>query len=160
MANKKDVLVVAKQLQQIAKRMNVNLTKVVEDKLLETYKTNVALSYGPRSEGGEYVNTGTFMDSIYVEKEDDTISVMIRNVEYDTGEVTSNKPKSTVDVHTFLTEGTVGGGEYPYQAPDGKIKYARNYPTPVHQFEDHTIAQMRGFLDGLENDIQKGKYTK
>lgn len=157
MINKKIKLQVTKQLQQIADDIGTNITKVVEDKLLETYKTNVQLSYSPRSEEGNYVSTGTFIDSIYTEVEKTnsttTISVMVADVPYENG-------KSTTDVHTFLTEGTKGGGEYPYETPEGKIQFAHNYPTPQHMFEEHTVTQMQGFLEGLENDIKTGKYNK
>ena len=40
------------------------------------------------------------------------------------------------------------------------IKFAHNYPTPKHDFEEHTFIQMRGFLDNLVSDIEKGKYSK
>lgn len=145
---------ISKQLHDMAKKMNVNLTKVIEDKLLETYKTNVLHSYAPRSENGGYEPTGTFVDSIYTKVEDNTISVMIADVPYENG-----NNKSTVDVHTFLTEGTKGGGEYAYISEDDGLQFARNYPTPIHLFEEHTIAQMDGFLDSLLNDIKDGKYS-
>jgi hypothetical protein len=153
---------ITKQLQNTAKKMNVNLTKVVEDKLLETYKTNVLQSYASRSRDGNYENTGTFLDSIYVKTEDNEIAVMIRDIPYERIKSEDNikyqRVKSTVDIHTFLTEGTQGGGEYPYETPDGEIKFAHNNPMPKHMFEEHTIAQMDGFLDSLLNDIEKGKY--
>lgn len=154
---------IMKQLQNAAKKMNINLTKVIEDKLLETYKTNVLHSYASRSENGDYENTGTFLDSIYVKTEDNEIAVMIRDTPYERIKSEDNikyqQVKSTVDIHTFLTEGTQGGGNYPYETQEGEIKFAHNYPTPKHMFEEHTIAQMDGFLDSLLNDIESGKYT-
>lgn len=146
---------VSKQLQKIAKNLEINLTNVIEDKLLETYKTNVLHSYTPRSKDGGYESTGTFVDSVYTQVEDNTISIMIADIPYE-----NSNNKSTVDVHTFLTEGTKGGGEYAYLSEDNGLEFARNYPTPPHHFEEHTVVQMEGFLDGLMNDIEKGKYNK
>lgn len=158
MANQK--LHVSKQLDKIAKRLEVNLAKVLEDKLLETYKTNVQLSYSPRSDNGNYISSGTFVDSVYTKVENDAqgtvIKVMIKDVPYDTP---YPEGRSTVDVHTFLTEGTEGGGEYPYYGPEGQVKFAHNYKTPKHYFEEHTVEQMRGFIDSLEADIKNGKYN-
>ncbi len=159
MANKR--LQVSKQLEKIAKNIEVNLTKVIEDKLLETYKTNVQLSYSPRSSDGNYIPSGTFVDSVYTKVEEDsdgtTIKVMIADVPYDTP---YGEGRSTVDVHTFLTEGTKGGGEYPYYGSEGQVEFARNYKTPKHYFEEHTVGQMEGFIDSLEADIKNGKYNK
>lgn len=164
MANKNnDTKQIIKQLQNAAKKTNLNLTKTIEDKLLETYKTNVLHSYSSRSEDGNYENTNTFLDSIYVKTEGNEIAVMIRDTPYERIKSEDNvkyqQVKSTVDIHTFLTEGTQGGGDYPYETPEGKIKFAHNYPTPKHMFEEHTIAQMDGFLDSLLNDIENGKYS-
>lgn len=161
MANSTRNLQITKQLNQIAKNVEVNLAKVVEEKLLETYKTNVLSSYSPRSEEASYVHTGTFLSSIYTEVEDTsptekTITVMIADKNYPDA-VT---PRSTVQVHTFLTEGTRGGGDYPYKDDEGRITFAPNYPTPKHEFEEHTIIQMEGFIDSLESDIKAGKHNK
>lgn len=154
---------VIKQLQDEAKKMNLNLTKIIEDKLLETYKTNVLHSYASRSTSGGYEHTGRFLDSIYVKTEGNEIAVMIQDIPYEQIKsedgIKYQQTKSTVDVHTFLTEGTKGGGSYPYETSEGEIKYAHNNPTPKHMFEEHTIAQMDGFLDSLLNDIKDGKYN-
>lgn len=155
MTNKR--LQVSKQLEKIAKNIEVNLTKVIEDKLLETYKTNAQLSYAPRSDDGNYVSSGTFVDSVYTKVENGTITVMIADVPYDSP---YGNAKSTVEVHTFLTEGTQGEGEYPYEGENGEMKFARNYKTPKHYFEEHTVSQMEGFIDSLEADIKNGKYNK
>lgn len=165
MVNKNnDIKQITQQLQKVANEMNVNLTKVLEDKLLETYKTNVLQSYANRSENNDYENTHTFLDSIYVETENNTISVMIRDTPYERISSDDNakyqRIRSTTDIHTFLTEGTSGGGEYPFENQEGDIQFAHNYPTPKHMFEEHTIVQMNGFLDSLMNDIKNGKYSK
>jgi hypothetical protein len=97
------------------------------------------------------------VDSVYTKVENGTITVMIADVPYD---APYGNAKSTVDVHTFLTEGTQGGGEYLYEGEDGEMKFAHNYPTPKHYFEEHTVGQMQGFIDSLEADIKSGKYIK
>ena len=154
MANKRIYTQVLKQLTIITKNLNSNLIKTLEPKLLETYKTNVTLSYSPRALNGNYDPTGTFESSIYTKVEDNEITVMIEDVPYDTP---YGEGRSTVDVHKFLTEGTqVSGTEYPYYEDDAdNIEFARNYPTPIHYFEEHTVEQMKGFIDSIEADIKK-----
>lgn len=152
------------QLDDIAKHIKENLVNAVEDKLLETYKENVVASFLPRTTQPleTYESTNTFLDSLYTEVEDisDTtsvITVMIANKVYPD----SLNNKSTIDVHTYLTEGTNGGEKkYAYKNKDGEITYAHNYPTPRHDFENHTIVQIQGFLESLVNDVQRGKYNK
>ena len=46
---------ITKQLEQIANDVEKDATKIIEDKLLETYKENVLASYSPRSEAGQEV---------------------------------------------------------------------------------------------------------
>lgn len=114
--NNQYVIEVSKELQKIAEKTKMNLTKVIEDKLLETYKENIFNSYEPRSEEGSYVHTGTFLDSIYTKVEDDTIMAMIADIPYE------NSNKSAIDVYTYLEEGTKGGGDYGYKSPEGRYK--------------------------------------
>ena len=173
---------ITKQLEKTAQDLEVNLTKVIEDKLLETYKTNVQQSYSPRTVGGmmdklfneqakeaeqkdkeqginarhrrkklTYRHTGLFLDSIYTKVDDKTVKIMIADNQYPDG-------TSTTKVHKYLTQGTEGGGYYSYQSENGET-YARNYPTPKHEFEEYTQLQMMGFLDSLEGDIKNGKYN-
>ena len=150
---------ITKQLEDMAKELEVNITKVVEEKLLETYKNNVLLSYSPRSQKGRevkeynedpyrahrkkltYHHTGTFINSIDTEVDNKLVKVIIRDNQYENG-------KSTTEIYKYLTEGTVGGGTYPYR-DGGETKWAYNYPTPAHLFEEHTKLQMKGFLDNL-----------
>ena len=179
---------ITKQLEAIAKETEVNVSKIVADKLEETYKTNVELSYGPRSEQGReveaynkqrktlesedkkagiksprrgrkkqtYHHTGTLLNSIYTEIEDHAVKIKIRDDTYPDG-------ASTIEVYEWLTQGTKGGGFYPYIKQTGKDStdpnnystvWAYNYPTPAHLFEEHTKWQMEGFLDSLETDIK------
>lgn len=52
---KQATVLITKQLEQIAEKVEKDATKIVEDKLLETYKENVLASYSPRSEAGQEV---------------------------------------------------------------------------------------------------------
>ena len=162
-SNKQLKLQVTNQLNDIAKNIKVNITNVVEDKLLELYKENVTMSFLPRTipTQKEYTSTNTFLDSIYTEVEDispttSTITIMIEDKPYPD----SLTGKTAAEIHTYLTEGTNGGGNYPYKNEEDEITYAYNYPTPKHEFEEHTVIQMLGFLDNLEHDIKTGKYNK
>lgn len=152
----KKQLSVSQQLQKIAKKMEVNLVKELDNKLLETYKENVLASYSPRLTG-TYEHTEKFVNSVYTKVENNEIIVMIADIPYDTP---YEGGRSTTQVHTFLTEGTSGGGNYPFKTSDSTIQFAPNVPTPKHFFEEHTVEQMRGFIDSLEADIKNGKYNK
>lgn len=174
---------ISKQLEKIAKETEINVSKVVADKLEETYKTNVELSYGPRSQRGReveaynkekkaleeedkkvgiksprrgrkkqtYKHTGTFLESIHVEVEDHVVKVKISDDKpYDDGKLPS-------EIYEYLTKGTEGGGFYSYhdqRDEEDTVSWAYNYPTPAHLFEEHTKAQMKGFLESLERDIK------
>ena len=52
---KQATVLITKQLKQIAEEVEKDATKIIEDKLLETYKENVLASYSPRSEAGQEV---------------------------------------------------------------------------------------------------------
>ena len=52
---KQATVLITKQLEQIANNVEKDATKIIEDKLLETYKENVLASYSPRSEAGQEV---------------------------------------------------------------------------------------------------------
>ena len=52
---KQATVLITKQLEQIAEEVEKDATKIIEDKLLETYKENVLASYSPRSEAGQEV---------------------------------------------------------------------------------------------------------
>ena len=181
-----------KGLQEEAERLQKDISKDIEKKLLETYKDNVIKSYTPRSEVGfkvaeynakrkqleqedrkkgimnsrrgrkklTYRHTNTFLNSIDTSNDGKTVKIIIRDVKYDdpTG-INRSAPKSTVEVHDYLTKGTKGGGIYPYKK-DGKTQYAPNYPTPAHLFEEHTQLQMNAYLDILKQDIESGRYLK
>lgn len=161
---------ITKKLGAVAEETERDVTKIVKEKLLETYKTNVLLSYGPRSQAGRevkeynedpyrahrkkltYRHTHTFEDSINVVVDDKTVKIVIEDAMYPDG-------ASTEEVYKWLTEGTVGGGTYKFYTKKG-AKWAYNYPTPAHLFEEFTKIQMKGFLDSLENDIRKGNYSR
>ena len=52
---KQATVLITKHLEQIAEEVEKDATKIIEDKLLETYKENVLASYSPRSEAGQEV---------------------------------------------------------------------------------------------------------
>ena len=52
---KQATVLITKQLEQIANDVEKDATKIIEDKLLETYKENVLATYSPRSEAGQEV---------------------------------------------------------------------------------------------------------
>ena len=165
---------VTKKLAQVAENVEVDIIKVVEDKLLETYKNNVLLSYGPRSSKGRevaeynkkakeaeeadkqtginarhrrkkltYRHTNTFINAIQTEVEGNKIKIVLNDNTYPNG-------KSVAEVYKYLTEGTMGGGTYTFMNEKGETKWAYNYPTPAHLFEEHTKIQMQGFLENLD----------
>lgn len=147
---------ITKQIQKIAEDVQNDIEKVVADKLLETYKTNVALSYSPkRNVSGEsetanpYRHTGTFLDSIKVRVDRENATSIIA-IEIEDKPYAQLIPKTTEQVYTFLTEGTVGGGYYPYLDGQSKLQWSYNHPMPAHLFELHTVTQMEGFLDSLD----------
>lgn len=169
---------ITKALEKQAELIDLNVKKLVKDKLQETYVNNVRASYTPRSVKGQeikeynestgkgghkkkltYRHTNIFANSIYTKIDGRTIKVMIKDEKYPNG-------ASTTQVYKWLTEGTKGSKKsYPYIKHSGNDKsdpnsystgWARNYPTPAHLFEQHTKIQMKGFLDSLENDIKNG----
>ena len=146
-----------KKMQQIAEITQNNLQEDIADKLLEVYTHNVELSYTPTGDGS-YVHTGTFLENITTEIEKDKVKIVILNKKYE-----QPKERTTTQVYKFLTEGTKGGGDYAYFNKDGghpPIKFAYNHPTPAHLFEQHTQIQMKGYLESIKTDIEKGKYSK
>lgn len=179
---------ITKKLTQMAKKVEVDIKQKVDDQLLQTYKEQVILSYQPRSEAGQavaaynaqkkqeekddyeqygiksrrsrkkltYKHTNTLVDSVYTVQTDHSVKVMIRDTEY---ENSISGRKSTAEVYKYLTEGTTGGGYYPYKNDKGEITYAYNYPTPEHKFEETTKVLMTGYLESLKHDIEH-KYTK
>lgn len=127
---------ITKQLEQIANDLERDATQIIEDKLLETYKTNVLASYSPRSETGRetqeynkskksreakegyrrrlhrkkltYKHTNIFINSIYTEVDNKTVKIKIRDEKYPDG-------ASTTQVYEWLTKGTMGSEKsYPY----------------------------------------------
>ena len=162
---------ITKELEKEAEEVGVNVRRVVADKLEESYKRNLELSYTPRSaEGWEtmmhnedpytthkrkltYKHTNTLKDKgVYVDITDDLVAVKIKEVQYDDGK---KNPRTTIDVYNYLTKGTQATGEnYAYKAKDGTISGGNNYPTEIHRFEDWTRVEMRGFIDSLKGNLK------
>lgn len=147
---------ITEQAQKIAKKTQVNVQQIIADKSREAYINNILATYAPSGDGS-YVHTGIFVDSVYTEINGDDVNVMLADTEY------PNR-RSTIDVYEFLTKGTHASDKsYAYQDDtDGMrpIKFAHNYSTPVHPFEQHAQLQIEGFLESLDSDIKEGKYSK
>ena len=160
---------ITKRLEAIAEETSTDVSKRIAEELEECYKANVKASYAPRSVGAAldiaensesepYTHTDQFEKSIHAVIEKDKgigrnrVRIEIDELKYPDGR------KTTVDVHEYLTEGTKGGGKRGgyYTFYNGKNHLAAyNYPTPKHDFEEHTMLQMLGFLETL--DIKKKK---
>ena len=169
-------IVITKELEQVAEETGVNVRLVVADKLKETYKQNLIASYGPRSEEGQYIaethkkKTSTYTHEHKLEEAINTI------IDGKTVKVVIDESKTYDDgtpvtqVYEWLTKGTTPpqhsyytSGETKLYMRNGKLVqgllWYRNYPTPVHLFEEHTNVQMQGFVDSLANKIKQGEYT-
>lgn len=174
-------VMITKELNEIADDVEKDATKIIKDKLLETYKNNVLASYSPRSEAGfevqayneyqksreqkegnkrrlhkkklTYRHTNTFIEAVKVVSKNKYVKVVIdESKKYDDG-------TPATEVYEYLTKGTDGGDKtYAYETDDG-LMGARNYPTPKHLFEEHTREQMKGFLDNFESEIKNKKYS-
>ena len=137
---------ISKQLEKIAKEIEINVSKVVADKLEETYKTNVELSYGPRSQRGREVEAYNKEKKALEEKDRKAgiksprrsrkkqtykhTGIFLKSIYT---EIENNVVKvkirddiypdggaSTTQVYKWLTEGTRGGEKpYPYIAHQG-----------------------------------------
>ena len=181
---------IAKQLDQLAKDVETNVKKDVAEKLEQCYKENVEQSYMVRSVGAAqdiyhnklakeaeasdrkqgviarhrrarapYEHTGKFLESIYVVIDGNKVQVRQRELTYPSY---SGKKRdvTTSDVYEWLTKGTNGGGHYRFRNTSGYSKTAYNYPTPRHEFEEHTMVQMLGYLESLKNQLRSKKQIR
>lgn len=168
---KQATIYIKKALRKTANTTLVNLDETISEKLLETYKTNVEASYHPITTGS-YEHTGKFLENIDVKNEldpgigRDRIRIVLKNPNETypptmTGSKKVDPHVVTVkQVYEFLTEGTRGGGDYWFTNEEGDRPDAHNHPMPAHLFEQHTQLQMKAFMEGLEQDIKKGKYSR
>ncbi len=161
-------VMITKELEAIAENTGVNVRLAIRDKLDESYKRNLALSYGPRSSRGveaqethkrktsTYTNTHTLEEAIDTIIDGEYVKVVVdETVTYDNND--RNVPATKVI--KWLSEGTRGGGKKTGYYKDENGEWHYNYPTPVHPFEEHTRNEMLGFLDSIEGDIRNKKYT-
>lgn len=142
---KQATVLIAKQLEQIAEEVEKDATKIIEDKLLETYKENVLASYSPRSEAGQEVQAYNESRK-QLEQEDRALGIKSRrgrkrltyrhtNIFVDSiyTEVRNKTVMikirdeqypdgaSTTQVYEWLTKGTKGSDKpYPYVKVTGK----------------------------------------
>lgn len=169
---KHTAVLITKELEAVAEGTGVNVRRVVADKMKESYKRNLELSYTPRSVKGwetmlhnddpytthkrklTYKHTNTLRDEgVDVVIDGNWVKVVIKDVPYKDG-------TSTVQVYEWLTKGTRStGANYAYKNKDGSISGGRNYPTEIHHFEEWTRVDMQGFLETLKGDIHNNVYT-
>ena len=142
---KQATVLITKQLEQIAEEVEKDATKIIEDKLLETYKENVLASYSPRSEAGQEVQAYNESRK-QLEQEDRALGIKSRrgrkrltyrhtNIFVDSiyTEVRNKTVMikirdeqypdgaSTTQVYEWLTKGTKGSDKpYPYVKVTGK----------------------------------------
>lgn len=174
---KQATVLITKALEQIAEDTGTNVRRAVADKLEESYKANLELSYTPKSAKGYavmmhnehskanykkkqvYRHKNLLRDSIYTEIDGNYIKVKIHDETYD--EPHKKNPKSTVEVYDYLTKGTNRkiGTPYVYNVVNGATIGAVNYPTEIHRFEDWTKLEMLAFLNSLEDRIKNGEYS-
>ena len=131
--------------------------KAVADKLLETYKDQVQKSYGPRNPNGvsKYTHENIFYDNIGIETDKEKTKIVFKNPN-----ATYPNGRSLDRVHEYLTEGTNGGNDtdyYKFKNKNGEWRMARNYPTPKHYYEEHTMELMKGYLASFDYDQFKNK---
>lgn len=142
---KQATVLITKHLEQIAEEVEKDATKIIEDKLLETYKENVLASYSPRSEAGQEVQAYNESRK-QLEQEDRALGIKSRRgrkrLTYRHTNIFVNsiytevKNKmvmikirdeqypdgaSTTQVYEWLTKGTEGSDKpYPYVKVTGK----------------------------------------
>jgi hypothetical protein len=160
-------VMITKELEAIAENTGVNVRLVIRDKLDESYKRNLTLSYGPRSSRGveaqethkrntsTYTNTHTLEEAINTIIDGDYVKVVVD----ETKKYGGDREVPATKVIKWLSEGTRGGGKKTGYYKDENDEWHYNYPTPVHPFEEHTRNEMLGFLDSIEGDIRNKKYT-
>ena len=149
--SKKDVAVrINRRLKKEANKLDIDVKETVAKKLLETYRYNLEMSYGPRSLLGDeypYEHTNTLYDSVSVDITDKEVKIVLIDDYYENG-------KSVEEVDKYLTEGTDGGGNYVFKDEYGLSKLAYNYPTPKHLYKEHTREQMKGYMENLKHNIK------
>lgn len=142
---KQATVLITKQLEQIAEEVEKDATKIIEDKLLETYKENVLASYSPRSEAGQEVQAYNESRK-QLEQEDRALGIKSRRgrkkLTYHHTNIFVNSiytevrnktvmikirdeqypdGASTTQVYEWLTKGTKGSDKpYPYVKVTGK----------------------------------------
>lgn len=161
---------VTKVLQKDVDALNIDLMRIVDNKLYRTYKDNLIASYDPRSDIGKeikaynedeftehrkkvsYRHTGILARSVDTKIEGNTTRIIIKDDEvYENGK----KPSEIIEI---LKNGSNGGGYYPYtkktKGNNDSDEWAYNYPTPKHPFEEHTRNEMEVFSTQVADFIK------
>lgn len=153
----------------LADEMGVRLRTRVRDKLQETYTDNIRNSYEPTGERGKaiqtyneepyrthkkaanYHHTGLFLKSVHTRIDGNKVKATIENLKYEDG-------TTTWEVYKWLTRGTRKRPKYPYypvEGPDAEdTPWAKYVPTPKHNFNALTVADMDNYLSNLKNDLK------
>lgn len=184
---KRAAVLITKKFEEIAENTKANVQLVIADKLEETYINELKASYSARSERGKQIEVynakqkekeqepyykkqriklrrqqasyhhhtdDALAKQVHAQIDENYVKIVVDDMTYANG-------KKAEDILTYLSKGTMGGsrkgGPGTYKGEDGNWYY--NYPTPRHLFEEHTKAQMQGFLASLESDIRNGKYS-
>lgn len=167
-------LLVTKELQELADISEIRVKALIRDELDLKLKANIRDSYAPTSPEGQrikahnenpnrkrklaahYHHTGTLIKSINTVIEGNTVVVKQKPLMYDNG-------TSAEQVYNWLTKGTPKTPKHDYYYftnTKGERKLAKYYPTPKHLFEQHTIAQMDGFMTDLAGDLANNLNVK
>jgi hypothetical protein len=174
-------------LEAEAKTITDQIIPDVEAKLYQLIQANMWHSFGPRSSQGVaiaqrnakrreqeldenntepisrkeknlYQRTGELREKVYTKVEGNTIKLMVRDGHY------GNDPTSATysEIYDYLEEGTkVSNPPKKYfHIKNGEHVGGYNYPTPAHLFEAHTINEIKGYIDNIEDKLGNKKYHK
>lgn len=160
-------LLVTKELRELADISEIRAKALIRDELDLKLKANIRDSYAPNSPEGQrikaynenpnhkrklaahYHHTGTLIESINTVIDGNTVMVKQKPLTYDNG-------ASAEQVYDWLVKGTTKTPKhdhYFFTNKKGERKLAKYYPTPKHLFEQHTLAQIDGFMEGLATDL-------
>lgn len=107
-----------------------------------------------------YTHQHIIEEALYVDidkksRYESRVVIKLHPYEYPEDHPRKDGPITASKVYDWLAEGTDGGGRYWFTNENGQRPTAYNYPTPKHDFEEHTQLQMKGYLQNL--DVKKCK---
>ena len=162
---------IAKQLQNMANKINVNVKPIVRDELEQTLRSEIYASYTPATKTGKaiqegnnseenqefrpYQHTGILTSSVYATVEGDLIKTKVADTKYPNG-------RSAAEVYDFLRYGTAKeSSKRGFSFNDGK-EFSAYISQEPHNFEARTRERMRDFLKELKRDLREHpeKYSR